>query len=66
MTITEYYRILDIPQDSSIDEIKRAYRQKARMYHPDINPAPDAKDMFILATEAYEFLIANFDKIAYD
>lgn len=35
----------------------------ARIYHPDINPAPDAKDHFILITEAYEFLIANHDKI---
>jgi hypothetical protein len=64
MTISEYYHVLDLPLNSSIDDIKKAYRQKARMYHPDINHAPDAKDMFISATEAYEFLIANFDKLA--
>jgi hypothetical protein len=63
MTITDYYKILGIPLNSSTDEIKRAYRKMARMYHPDINPAPDAKDHFILITEAYEFLIANHDKI---
>ncbi len=62
MTLTDYYRILDIPVDSSIEEIKKAYRVKARAYHPDINHSPDAKDMFIEATEAYEFLIANHEK----
>jgi hypothetical protein len=60
------YRVLDLPLNSSIDDIKKAYRNKARMYHPDINPASDAKDMFISATEAYEFLIANFDKLTND
>jgi hypothetical protein len=63
MTITDYYEILGIPLNSSTDEIKKAYRKMARMYHPDINPAPDSKDHFILITEAYEFLIANHDKI---
>jgi curved DNA-binding protein CbpA len=63
MTVEDYYGVLGISSGSSIDEIKKAYRLKARMYHPDINPSPDAKDMFISATEAYEFLIANFNKI---
>jgi hypothetical protein len=63
MTVSEYYNVLDLPMNSSIDDIKKAYRLKARMYHPDINPSPDAKDMFISATEAYEFLIANYNKI---
>ncbi len=66
MTIADYYRVLDLPLNSSIDDIKKAYRNKARMYHPDINPSPDAKDMFISATEAYEFLIANFNKLTND
>jgi len=66
MTITDYYKILDLPINSTIDEIKKAYRKKARLYHPDINPAPDAKDHFIIITEAYEFLIANHEKIQSD
>ena len=56
MTLTDYYEILGLPINSSIEEIKKAYRKKARLYHPDINPAPDAKDHFISITEAYEFL----------
>src|ERR1035437_8920415 len=63
MTNNNYYEILGIQSNASIDDIKKAYRKMARMYHPDINPAPDAKDHFILVTEAYEFLLANHDKI---
>jgi hypothetical protein len=66
MTLTDYYEILGLPVNSSIDEIKKAYRKKARLYHPDINPSPDAKDRFISITEAYEFLMANHDKIRTD
>lgn len=66
MTIIDYYEILGLPINSSIEDIKKAYRRKARLYHPDINPAPDAKDKFISVTEAYEFLIANHDKIKSD
>lgn len=66
MTITDYYKILGLTANSSIDEIKKAYRKKARLYHPDINPSTSAPDMFICITEAYEFLIANHDKIKSD
>ena len=66
MTETDYYNILGLPVNSSVDEIKKAYRKKARLYHPDINPAPDAKDLFISVTEAYEFLIANHEKLNTD
>jgi curved DNA-binding protein CbpA len=62
MLISEYYEILGLPVNSSIEEIKKAYRKKARLYHPDINHLPDAKDKFIKVTEAYDFLIANHEK----
>ncbi len=63
MILGDYYKILDIPANSSVEQIKKAYRNKARLFHPDVNPSPDAKDMFIGITEAYEFLIANHEKI---
>jgi hypothetical protein len=66
MTLTDYYEILGLQSNSTIEEIKKAYRKKARLYHPDINPAPDAKDHFISITEAYDFLIANHEKIKTD
>lgn len=63
MTLTDYYEILGLPVNSSLEEIKKAYRKKARLYHPDINHESDAKDHFIIATEAYEFLISYHDTI---
>lgn len=63
MTISEYYQILEISQGSTIDEVKKAYRLKAREFHPDLNHSPDAKEKFILATEAYEFLVSYIEKL---
>jgi hypothetical protein len=57
MTIKDYYAILGLREGASDEEIKKAYRTKAREYHPDINHAAEAKDLFIQVTEAYEFLI---------
>lgn len=62
----EYYRILEISRNADIGEIKKAYRRKAYQYHPDRNPSPDAKEKFIAATEAYEFLLANHDRMLSD
>ncbi len=62
----DYYKILGLQAGSSTEEIKKAYRKLARRYHPDINHSPDAKDKFILITEAYDFLISNHEKIKQD
>jgi hypothetical protein len=62
MVLSEYYAILDLPVTASIEEIKKAYRKKARLYHPDINHLPEAKEQFIKVTEAYDFLIASHEK----
>jgi len=66
MRSSEYFELLGLKTNASLDDIKKAYRQKARLYHPDINHAPDAKEKFILVTEAYEFLIANYDNVKSD
>ena len=66
MTLTDYYKILGLTPDSTVEDIKKAYRVKARQYHPDINHAPDAKDLFIIITEAYDFLISYHEKIKND
>ena len=50
-----YY--LGVREDSSIDEIKKAYHTLAKMYHPDINPRADVKDYYIKVCESYEYLM---------
>lgn len=63
----DYYEILEIEKDASIDDIKRAYRKLALKYHPDINKQDvDAKDKFIEIKEAYETLVDPQKRQIYD
>lgn len=54
-----YYKLLNIPSTASIDDIKKAYRAKAKLLHPDKNKSENAQQEFIELTEAYEYLIAQ-------
>lgn len=56
MTASDYYKVLGLTEGCSINDLKRAYRIKARKYHPDLNRHPSAPELFIRATEAYTFL----------
>lgn len=53
----QYYEILGISSDSTLGEIKAAFREKAKEYHPDMNSSPDAGEKFIAVNEAYTFLL---------
>ena len=62
----DYYDVLGVGRDASQDEIRRAYRQKAREYHPDVNASPDAADRFREVKEAYDVLSDDEKRAMYD
>ncbi|WP_075590663.1 J domain-containing protein [Labilibacter marinus] len=55
--MNHYHQILGITANASLDQIKSAYRKKAKLLHPDINKADNAQEQFILLNEAYEYLL---------
>ena len=54
---SDYYKVLGVPRDASAKDIKRAYYQLAKKYHPDTNKGDrDAQKKFQEVSEAYECL----------
>lgn len=67
MAKRDYYEVLGVAKTASADEIKRAYRQVAKKYHPDKNPGnKEAEDKFKEACEAYEVLSEPDKRARYD
>lgn len=67
MAKRDYYEVLGIDKSASIDEIKRAYRGRAKKFHPDLNPDnKEAEEKFKEATEAYEVLSDEEKRAMYD
>ncbi len=64
--MSDYYSILEIERNASKDEIKRAFRKKARQLHPDVNKAPDAEEKFKELGKAYETLVDDDKRAVYD
>lgn len=61
-----YYEILGVSEDASFEEIRAAFRERAREYHPDRNPNPDAVERMQEVNEAYEVLRDEQERAAYD
>jgi curved DNA-binding protein CbpA len=65
-TTPNYYATLGLWRDASAKEIHHAYRHLARLYHPDVNPAPEAEERFRAIQEAYDVLSDAVARKRYD
>lgn len=66
MSPRTYYQILQVDSEASTEVIDAAYRRLARMYHPDVNNAPDALARMQELNHAYDVLKHPDKRSAYD
>jgi len=62
----DYYEILEVAKNATPEEVKKAYRKQALIWHPDRNKSPEAEDKFKEINEAYEVLSNPQKRGAYD
>lgn len=66
MTRKEACFYLGVSENATSDEIKRAFRYKVKLYHPDVNPDLNTYDYYIKINEAYDLLINNPNPYPYN
>ncbi len=62
----DFYELLGIKRDATKEEIKKAYRNMAKKYHPDINQSEEANKIIVSLNEAKETLLDDDKRKEYD
>lgn len=62
----DYYQILGVARGALDEELKKAYRRLAKMYHPDVNKDKNAEEKFKEISEAYNVLSDTKKRKQYD
>ncbi|MGB7086179.1 MAG: DnaJ domain-containing protein [Phormidesmis sp.] len=57
MSLVHHYRTLGLQRSASFRDVKKAYRQLVRRYHPDVNPDAQAVERFITINDAYTAIL---------
>ncbi|MHB8585000.1 MAG: molecular chaperone DnaJ [Thermoplasmatota archaeon] len=65
-TRRDYYEVLGVPKEASVEDVKKAYRQLALKWHPDRNKSPEAEGKFKEISEAYAVLSDPEKRSVYD
>ena len=52
----DFYSVLGVPRNASCEDIKKAYKRQALLFHPDKNKNPEAEEKFKKISEAYSVL----------
>ncbi|MFD1524726.1 DnaJ domain-containing protein, partial [Halolamina salina] len=62
----DLYDVLGVPDDAAAEELKRAYRERVRKYHPDVNEHPEGEAQFKLVKTAHDVLSDPAERKTYD
>ena len=65
MPLKDYYTILEVPRNATLEQIKQSYRRLARLYHPDLNKHIH-DDRIKQLNEAYDVLSDTARRLHYD
>lgn len=62
----DHYKVLGLARDADTKQVKRAFRDRAKFCHPDVNASPRAHTAFHAVHEAYRILSDPHSRAAYD